>query len=189
MKICIDPGHGGDQPGAVYGGRREKDAALQIARKLARKLKALGYGVVMTRDEDSPVSLRKRCDISNASGADAFVSIHLNAAHSPEANGAETWQWHKSESPLAQNVQRGLVDATEARDRGIKSTTAYYVLKHTHAAAVVVECGFISNDEERGRLFEDGYQEKIASGIAKGVLHTFSHGSAEAWRKNRQSQS
>lgn len=179
MKICIDPGHGGDQPGAVYGGRREKDAALQIARKLARKLKALGYGVVMTRDEDSPVSLRKRCDISNAAGADVFISVHMNAAYSPEANGAETWQWHKSESPLARNVQRGLVEATGARDRGVKSTTAYYVLKHTQAVAVVVECGFISNDAERERLFDSAYQEKVASGIAKGVLHAFSHGSAE----------
>ena len=179
MKICIDPGHGGDQPGAVYGGRREKDAALQIARKLARKLKAVGYEVVMTRDDDMSVSLRKRCGISNAAGADAFISIHLNASCSHEAQGAETWKWHTSESQLAQNVQRGLVEATAARDRGVKSTTAYYVLKHTRAVAVVVECGFLSNDAERRRLFEDGYQEKIASGIAKGVLHTFSHGSAE----------
>lgn len=179
MKICIDPGHGGDQPGAAYGGRLEKDAALQIARKLARKLKEIGYDVVMTRDDDASVSLRRRCDISNARGADAFISVHMNASRSPGAHGAETWQWHKSESPLARNVQRGLVDATGARDRGVKSTTAYYVLRHTHAVAVVVECGFISNDAEREMLFDDGYQGKIAAGIAKGILHTLSPGSDE----------
>lgn len=174
MKICVDPGHGGDQPGAVYGGRAEKDAALQIARKIARNLNALGYEVVMTRDDDAPVSLRNRCAVSNASGADAFISIHMNASRRPDAHGAETWQWHKSESPLARNVQRGLVDATGARDRGVKSTTAYYVLRHTHAASIVVECGFISNDDEREMLFDDCYQEKIAAGITKGVTETIS---------------
>ena len=176
MKICIDPGHGGDQPGAAYGGRLEKDAALQIARKLARKLKDTGYEVIMTRDDDAPVSLRKRCDISNAGGADAFISVHLNASHSPDAHGAETWQWDTSESTLALNVQRELVEATGARDRGVKSTTSYYVLRHTHAVAIVVECGFISNDAERERLFDDGYQEKIASGIAKGIMRTCNDG-------------
>lgn len=174
MKICVDPGHGGDQPGAVYGGRTEKDAALQIARKLARNLRTLGYDAVMTRDDDTSVSLRKRCDISNAAGADAFISVHLNASHSPEAHGSETWQWHKSESPLARNIQLGLVASTGARDRGVKSTTAYYVLRHTHAVAAVVECGFISNDAERERLFDDCYQEKIAAGITKGVTETIS---------------
>lgn len=172
MKICIDPGHGGEQPGAVYGGRREKDAALQIARKLASQLRALGYDVVMTRDDDASVSLRKRCDISNALRADAFISVHLNASRSPEAQGAESWQWTGSGSRLAHNVQRGLVDATGARDRGVKSTTSYYVLRHTHAVAIVVECGFLSHDAERERLFDAEYQAKIASGIARGVAKT-----------------
>ena len=169
MKICIDPGHGGDQPGAAYGGRLEKDAALQIALKLARKLKEIGYDVVLTRDDDAAVSLRKRCDISNAAGADVFLSIHMNASRSHEAHGAETWRWAKSECKLAENVQRGLVAATGARDRGVKSTMSYYVLRHTHAVALVVECGFISHDNERESLFEDDYQEKIAAGIARGL--------------------
>ena len=174
MKICVDPGHGGDQPGAVYGGRTEKDASLQIARKLARNLIALGYEVVMTRDDDAPLTLPNQCAASTPYAADAFISVHMNASRRPDAHGAETWQWHKSESPLARNVQRGLVDATGARDRGVKSTTAYYVLRHTHAVAVVVECGFISNDAERERLFDDCYQEKIAAGITKGVTDTIS---------------
>lgn len=176
MKICIDPGHGGDQPGAAYGGRLEKDATLQIARKLARKLKENGHEVIMTRDDDALVSLRKRCDISNDFGADAFISVHLNASCSPEAHGAETWQWDNSESTLALNVQSELVASTGARDRGVKSTRSYYVLRHTHAVAIVVECGFISNDAERSELFEGAYQEKIASGIAKGILRACNDG-------------
>ena len=178
MKICIDPGHGGDQPGAAYGGRLEKDAALQIARKLARKLKDTGYEVIMTRYTDASVPLRTRCGISNDFGADVFVSVHLNASHSPDAHGAETWQWDNSESTLALNVQSELVEATGARERGVKSTRSYYVLRHTHAVAIVVECGFISNDAERSKLFEGAYQEKIASGIAKGIMRTCNDGKA-----------
>lgn len=168
-KICIDPGHGGAQPGAVYGGQQEKDATLQIGRKLARNLREMGYEVVMTRDNDATVSLRKRCDISNNAGADAFISVHLNAAVNRTAHGAETWKWTSNKTSLAQNVQTELVAAIGAKDRGVKSTTTFYVLKHTRAAALVIECGFMSNNKERAKLFDDDYQEKIAAGIAKGI--------------------
>lgn len=170
MKICIDPGHGGAQPGAVYGGLMEKDATLQIARKLARNLREIGHEVIMTRDNDATVTLRKRCDISNAANADAFISIHLNAAVARSANGAETWRWPNNKSGLAESVQTELVAAIGAKDRGVKTTSTFYVLKHTRASALVVECGFMSNNKERARLFEDDYQEKIAAGIAKGIV-------------------
>ena len=171
--ICIDPGHGGEQPGAVYGGCQEKDATLQIAVKLARNLRGVGHGVIMTRDNDATVSLRERCDISNTSGADAFVSIHLNAATAREANGAETWKWPGNKSGLAESVQTELVAAIGAKDRGVKTTSTFYVMKHTRATALVVECGFMSNNKERVKLFDDAYQEKIAAGIARGFLKLY----------------
>lgn len=171
--ICIDPGHGGIQPGAVRGGLMEKDATLQIANMVANILRDSGFDVVMTRDTDEDVSLRKRCDIANNAGADAFISIHLNAAKSMTAHGAETWKWHTSTSTLADCVQAELIEATGAKDRGVKLSKTFVVLRYTVAPAVVVECGFISNGEERARLFDGDYQERIALGIAKGIVEAF----------------
>lgn len=172
--ICIDPGHGGCQPGAVYGGLQEKDATLQIGRMVARNLREVGFDVIMTRDSDEDISLRRRCNIANDAGADAVVSIHLNAAKNRTAVGAETWKWPKNTSSLAKDVHTELVVATGAKDRGVKSSKTFYVLKHTLASALVVECGFMSNNKERAKLFDADYQEKIAAGIAKGIVKAFS---------------
>lgn len=167
--ICIDPGHGGIQPGAAYGGRLEKDATLSISMRLRDKLEASGYRVIMTRETDIDVSLKRRCEISNGAGADAFVSIHLNSSTNPTAHGAETWKWERAKGALAEAVQTALIAASGFKDRGVKSTTAFYVLRHTVAPALVVECGFLSNESERGRLFDEAMQDKIAAGIARGI--------------------
>ena len=167
--ICIDPGHGGIQPGAAYGGRLEKDATLSISMRLRDKLEASGYRVIMTRETDIDVSLKRRCEISNGAGADAFVSIHLNSSTNPTAHGAETWKWERAKGALAEAVQTALLAASGFKDRGVKSTTAFYVLRHTVAPAIVVECGFLSNESERGRLFDEAMQDKIAAGIARGI--------------------
>lgn len=167
--ICIDPGHGGIQPGAAYGGRLEKDATLSISMRLRDKLEASGYRVIMTRETDIDVSLKRRCEISNGAGADAFVSIHLNSSTNPTAHGAETWKWERAKGALAESVQTALIAASGFKDRGVKSTTAFYVLRHTVAPALVVECGFLSNESERGRLFDEAMQDKIAAGIARGI--------------------
>lgn len=167
--ICIDPGHGGIQPGAAYGGRLEKDAALSISMRLRDKLEASGYRVIMTRETDVDVSLKRRCEISNGAGADAFVSIHLNASTNPAASGAETWKWERAKGTLAEAVQIELFSASGFKDRGVRSSSVFYVLRHTVAPALVVECGFISNETERGRLFDEAMQDKIAAGIARGI--------------------
>lgn len=167
--ICIDPGHGGIQPGAAYGGRLEKDATLSISMRLRDKLEESGYRVIMTRETDIDVSLKRRCEISNGAGADAFVSIHLNSSTNPTAHGAETWKWERAKGALAEAVQTALIAASGFKDRGVKSTTAFYVLRHTVAPALVVECGFLSNESERGRLFDEAMQDKIAAGIARGI--------------------
>lgn len=175
--ICIDPGHGGKgHPGAVNGKYEEKTAALAISRKLRDKLKARGFEVIMTRDSDIDVSLKRRCEISNRASANAFVSIHLNSCHSDEPHGAETWKWHITRAfskTLADDIQTELIAATGAKNRGVKESDIYYVLKHTKASAVVVECGFISNDAECRKLFDPEYQEKAANGICNGIIKAF----------------
>jgi N-acetylmuramoyl-L-alanine amidase len=166
MKVCIDPGHGGGHPGAVYFGRKEKDATLAISHQLATELKAKGVDVVLTRTRDTDVSLAERCRISNAAKADLFISIHLNAAVDPTIHGAEVWKWYKSEIPYAARVQAALVEATGFKDRGVKNSHDFYVLRHTLCPALVVECGFMSNPREGEALFDPRVQDAIASGIA-----------------------
>ena len=91
-RVVIDPGHGGRDTGAIGPhGAREKDVALAIARDLARRLRALGFGVILTRQDDSYVSLDERTRVANEARADLFVSIHCNAARRRTLSGVETW--------------------------------------------------------------------------------------------------
>lgn len=177
--ICIDAGHQGSKagfdPGAVNGTKKEAVAALQIAKKVGAKLKEKGVNVKYTRTSDKKLTLAERCRISNECGADVFVSIHLNAAENKAAHGIETWRYENvgtETKSLADNVQTELIAATGWRNRGVKTTTTLYVLKHTKAPAVLIECGFISNNDESKKLFSEKYQNKIASAIADGVYKT-----------------
>ena len=170
--IVLDAGHGGKDPGAVNGTKYEKVAALAIAKKVGAKLKEKGFNVKYTRSKDVYFTLEERCRMSNNWNADAFVSIHLNAATNKSAKGIETWRYQNVGSTtkkLADEVQTELIAATGAKNRGVKTTTSLYVLKHTKASACLIECGFISNDEECKKLFSNTYQEKLATAIAKGI--------------------
>lgn len=172
IKICLDAGHGGTDPGAVNGVLHEADAALEIAKKVGSVLEARGASVKYTRTADNAVSLAERCKISNAFGADAFISIHLNSAENKNAAGIETWRYNNvgaRTKALAENVQTELIGATGAKNRGVKTISSLYVLKNTTASAVLVECGFISNDAEAKKLFTAKYQDKIAAAIVNGI--------------------
>lgn len=173
--IVIDAGHGGKDPGAVNGTKYEKVANLQIAKKVGEKLKEKGYNVKYTRSKDVYFSLQERCRMSNNWGADAFVSIHLNSATNKDAKGIETLRYPnvgQQTKDLAENVQTELVAALGWKNRGVKTRSDLYVLKKTVASAVLIECGFISNDEEAKKLFSSTYQNKIATAITKGVHNT-----------------
>jgi N-acetylmuramoyl-L-alanine amidase len=173
MRIILDAGHGGNDPGAVNGKYKEKDAALSISLKIGSILASEGADVIYTRDCDRTVELGERCRIANNDDADYFISIHLNAATAKSANGIETYAYGTSGKghELAKAVQKELITATGARDRGVK-TANFYVLKRTRMPAILVETGFISNDAECLTLFKDGYQRIIAEAIAKAVKKT-----------------
>lgn len=174
-KIVVDAGHGGKDPGAVNGTKYEKTANLAIAKKVGAKLQAKGYKVKYTRTGDKELTLKERCQISNKYDADFFISIHCNAAASKEASGIETWRYTTVGAltkELADNVQTELISATGWKDRGVKKSSTLYVLKKTIASAILVECGFISNDAECKKLFNSTYQNKIANAIVKGIEKT-----------------
>ena len=148
MKICIDPGHGGYDPGAVNHnvGVTEKALSLKIAALLGGELASRGYDVFFTRELDTFIPLGFRTKIANNEKADLFISIHLNAAADPAAQGIETWYYEGSRESerLAAIVQRELKDQFLAKNRGIKSTRGFYVLKHTAMPAILVETGFMT---------------------------------------------
>ena len=167
MKICIDPGHGGYDPGAVNHnvGVTEKALALKIAALLGGELASRGYDVFFTRELDTFIPLGFRTKIANNEKADLFISIHLNAAADPAAQGIETWYYEGSRESerLAAIVQRELKDQFLAKNRGIKSTRGFYVLKHTAMPAILVETGFITNDHDVAYLVNKVHQKEIAT--------------------------
>ena len=176
LKVCIDAGHGGQDPGAVNGSKHEAVATLAIAKKVGTILKAKGCQIKYTRTKDKSLTLQERCDISNAFDADVFVSIHLNAATNEDAEGIETWRYKnvgERTKRLADNVQTQLIAMTGCRNRGVKTSESLYVLKHTKASAVLVEAGFISNAAEAKSLFCEKCQSRIAQAIVNGIERAF----------------
>ncbi len=170
--IVLDAGHGGSRDGATYEGYKEKDINLSVTRKVQALLLAQGYNVVMTRSDDSYMDLYDRADIANAVDADIFVSIHSNAsATNKDFQGIFTY-YHPSSNRgarLAQAIQMPLAQITGGIDRGILSND-YVVLRETDMCAALVEMGFMSNHEELMRLIDDSYQDKLAQGIAEGIV-------------------
>lgn len=177
--ICLDAGHsyakdtGGD-PGAVNGEYNESEAALSIVNRIGCKLAMLGHKVVYTRTGGkAKMTLAERCQTSNQANCDVFISIHLNASDNKSASGVEVLRFGKvgaTTKSLAKTIQNALVQATQFKDRGVKERNDLYVLKHTIAPAVLVEVGFISNDEECKKLFSEHYQEIIAQQIADSTI-------------------
>lgn len=174
MKICIDAGHGfnrstnkGDT-GAINGDLWECTATLAVAKILRDKLKAAGHDVIMTREDDTFISLGERCRICNSADCDVFMSIHCNSAENKNARGIETWKCTGSDNPYAVNIQKRLIEATGAKDRGVKDGT-FYVLKSTKCKALLIEIGFISHEEEKNLLFDTSYQIKVAEAIVQGL--------------------
>lgn len=180
--ILVDPGHGGKDVGTessrnVEGGKNnvyEKDLALDIAKKVASKLsKHNDIQVMITRHDDTFISLLERMELANTSDVDVSVSIHLNAESGGNtATGVETYYRRNANDgskELAELVQSTIISYVDARDRGIREEN-YDMVKGVTMPAVLVECGFLTTPEEEEKLKDDKYQEQLAEGIAQGVL-------------------
>ena len=173
--VCIDPGHGGSSSGATLGSRLEKDDTLRLSLLVRDILEDRGYTVVMTRDNDSDVSLADRCKIANKARASLFVSIHRNSSTSPDATGMEMWVHSSSPTDdmlLAQNILDCL-DKLNIANRGIHSgyrdgaDMNYYINRHTKMPSVLAEIDFISNKNDNKKYDEN--IEKYAKAIADGI--------------------
>ncbi len=178
--VCIDPGHGGVDVGAVGpDDRYEKDDNLRLALAVQKELKNKNINVLMTRDDDTKLTLQDRCYIANKEKAALFISIHRNSAENKGANGIEIWTANKgSGKQMANYIYEGLEAVGMQTDRGIQRGTSdsdnsdYYVNKHTNMPSCLIEMGFITNEEDN-RLLDvhlEEYAKAIADGIEKMLL-------------------
>lgn len=169
-KIMIDAGHGGTNPGAVYNDRRESDDALRLALAVGDILENDGFEVAYTRTEDITQSVGQKAALANDSGADLFISIHRNAAAEDNTyNGAQTLIY--APGGLREEVAQNIVDELETvgfRNLGVDIRPNLVVLNRTKMPAVLVEAGFIDNDQDNA-LFDSEFQA-MAEAIANGIV-------------------
>lgn len=185
--ICIDPGHGGTDVGAIghIGGKDvyEKNITLSIALPLRDMLTSAGAKVVMTRDTDKDVygpwadadpELQARCDIANEAYADAFVSIHIDSFSNSSVDGTTAYYNAKSSKDLllAQMMHQATMNSLSIPDRGVKSND-FYVNVYTTMPSVLMEMGFITNDHRVKMLTSSWGPRGIAQSLFNGLVNYF----------------
>jgi len=174
VRIFIDPGHGGSDPGAVANGLYEKNLTLDIALCLRNILlgEYTGVEVRMSRETDTTVSLEQRVQMANSWGADYFLSIHINAGG---GTGFESYIYTDAlpASVTYQNIiHPEVVAATGFYDRG-KKRANFYVLKYTKMPALLTENGFVDNANDAAKLKDPNFRQLIARGHANGLAKAF----------------
>src|SRR5437667_9454958 len=192
--VVLDPGHGGQDSGAMCGGVLEKDLTLDVARRIDRLLEAEGMATLMTRMGDTYVSLADRAAFANRVRDCIFVSIHFNEDNQPVSSGVETYYaahqitagsfvaswlpflWRPlSDSPNAESqnlagfVQEALVARTRPVDRGTQARQ-FFVIANVTSPAVLMEGGFLTNKEDISKLASEDYRDQIAAAVADGIL-------------------
>lgn len=139
---------------------------------LASKLSAAGANVVMTRESDEYVALRKRVSIAHQYEADAFISLHYDATDDSSINGFTSYYMNSNQKGLAEAIHDGLSSKLELRDRGTQQGN-YLVLRENRQKAVLIELGFLSNSSEERVITTAKFREQATLGIYQGILNYF----------------
>lgn len=178
-RVLLDPGHGGSDGGTtgLRTGSREAEVNLDVALHLRDELQAMGAEVVMTREdtgavgEDKKADMRKRRAMIETAGQDITVSIHQNSFPDPAVYGPQVIYAPGSEAgqALADCVQRALVAELRPERPRLITEGDYYIVKSGIAPAVIVECGFLSNEVEEALLLKEEYRARVAGAIARGI--------------------
>lgn len=189
--IVLDAGHGNPDGGAVStNGISEAEINLKIALKLQNLLEQSGATVILTRSDENGIydadktklknqkesDIKNRVKIGNSSSADIFVSIHLNKIPQSQYSGWQTFFKSGSEQgeKLATSIQENLNKTIEKENNRVPmKLDNVYIVKNVEIPLTIVECGFLSNEEEERKLQEDDYQDKLAWGIYNGIINYF----------------
>ena len=173
-RVCIDPGHGGKDPGACSGEFKEKDLTLDISLTLKKRLSRYkNFKVFMTRETDESVSLHNRCEIANKNLCSLFVSIHINSASNSSASGIETYVYGEGDKSNGSLFQERLIAITGEKDRGVKTNPLLYVLGSTDMTAVLLELGFINNFHDINNLRKATYRQTLVNAIESAICKYF----------------
>lgn len=194
LPIVIDPGHGGQDLGAVVAGRYEKVIALAVARKLKARLQALGAPARLTRDSDDFIPLDTRIAQASAWDGALFISLHANKVLLKSIRGITVYAYGNRHSHVSRRHRRRRLPflppppkdeiragaelatwlAASLRSGGFRvgppDRAQYYVLKNPGAPSLLVEMGYLSNTEEARRLVDPAYQDRIADAIARSLI-------------------
>ncbi len=173
LTIVVDAGHGGNDHGTTgQRGTDEKDLTLKTASLLASKLSAAGANVVMTRESDEYVALRKRVSVAHQHDADAFISIHYDATDNSSVSGFTSYYLNNNQKGLAEAIHNGLASKINIKDRGTQEGN-YLVLRENRQKAVLLELGFLSNSNEERIITTAKFREQATLGIYQGILDYF----------------
>ena len=170
MKIFLDAGHGGKDPGALGNGLREKDIALSVTLKVGEILKRHNVEVIYSRTTDVFLELSERTNLANKANADVFASIHVNSAENINARGFEIWTTigQTKADKLAECIQDSILQSkVYTLDRGIK-TANFAVLRQSNMPSALVELAFITNVDD-SKILKDR-QDELAVAVSKGIL-------------------
>lgn len=181
--VVLDAGHGSSDSGKVgINGVLEKDINLSISKETKKYLEKKGIRVVMTRDKDESLAegengnrkvqdMKARVKRINDTKPNLAVSIHQNSYHEESIHGAQVFYYEHSESGEkdARILQEALLAVDPDNTRQVKANTTYYLLKRTEVPILIIECGFLSNQEEAEKLASEDYQKEIAKAIANGI--------------------
>lgn len=177
--IVLDPGHGAHDPGASSNKVTEKSITLKVALLVEAKLKNAGANVIMTRSNDTYLTLEQRTELAKQNFAETFISIHVNSATSTSPKGTETYFDSSTNANFAESkalatlIQRNLVKNANMTDRGVKDER-FYVIRNNNIASVLIELAFISNADDFKKLTSDSYLEIYAESIYQGLVQYYS---------------
>jgi N-acetylmuramoyl-L-alanine amidase len=173
--IVIDAGHGGRDPGAIATNDAftEKEIALRTSLLLERRLRDAGANVVLTRSDDTFISLNNRAVISESANADAFISVHYDAMDTPNSmTGTTTYYFSENERQLAETVNSYLDSHGPLRNNGVR-TGDYFVLRNNRQPSILLELGYLNHDYDITVVNTDSYQSTIVEAIYQGLREYF----------------
>ena len=186
--VVIDAGHGGEDSGAIgVNGVLEKDINLDIAFEIGALLEDAGYAVVYTRTDDRLLykeeenikgirkisDLKNRCQIAENYPGATFVSVHMNSFGSSRYSGLQVYYSPTDEQSrlLAESVQNSVRNNMQTENnRKVKSGDGIYLLENTSGKSILIECGFLSNQEECEKLSQKEYQKRLSFLIVCGII-------------------
>ena len=181
--IVLDAGHGGKDPGAVSENNLyEKNVTLKIINYTNELFNNCDIKVYCTRTTDKYITLQDRAGFAKKVNADMFISLHLNSSEYKSAQGTEVYyckannaatKYGLTSNKMAKILANNLYVAMDTKLRGVINND-YYVVKYNSVPAVLIELGFMSNNEDRAKLVDKLYQQKAAKAIYESVIEIFS---------------